>query len=147
MSLLVAPLKPEDIKAVRDLLIFGLSERWGRYESRFNPDIEDFPTSYSGAFILVAKSEGVVVGTGTLRQINTQQSEVVRMSTAPNSRRSGIASAILNLLLANARDNGAHEVVLETTSSWSSAISLYTKHGFVKACEQDGNTHFIRHLR
>ena len=147
MPLVVAPLNTQDAPAVKQLLIAGLSERWGAYEPRYNPDIEAFPGSYSGSFILVAKSAGVVVGTGTLRPISARQAEVVRMSTATNSRRNGVASTILNLLLEQASANGVQEVVLETTSSWASAIAFYTKHGFYKTYVQDGDTHFSYHFR
>lgn len=147
MSVIVAPLSSEDVPAVKQLLIAGLSERWGEYGPRYNPDIEAFPSSDSGSLVLVAKSVGLVVGTGTLRPISARQAEVVRMSTAPSSRRSGVASTILSLLLAHARATGVSEVVLETTSSWASAIAFYTKHGFAKTHEHDGDTHFAYHLR
>lgn len=143
MSFIVAPLKTEDTAAVRQLLIDGLTERWGAYEPRFNPDLEAFPEGSSGSLILVAKAAGAVVGTGTLRPVSLQRSEVVRMSTALTYRRSGVATAILRLLLDHARATGTKEVVLETTSSWASALAFYSKYGFTRTHEQDGNTHFI----
>ncbi len=147
MSVVVAPLNAEDTAAVRQLLIDGLSERWGTYDPCFNPDLEAFPQSYLGSLILVAKTAGAVVGTGTLRSISPHRVEIVRMSTAPSSRRTGVASAILKQLLEHARAVGAQEVVLETTSSWASAVGFYTKHGFAQIREQGGDTHFIHHLR
>jgi ribosomal protein S18 acetylase RimI-like enzyme len=65
------------------------------------------------------------------------------MSTALRNRRSGVATAILRLLLDHARAAGTKEVVLETTSSWASAVAFYSKHGFTRTHEQDGNTYFI----
>lgn len=142
MLVIVAPLKTEDAPAVRQLLIAGLKERWGTYEPRFNPDIETFPESYEGSVILVAKSAGVVVGTGTLRRNTDGQAEVVRMSVASPSRRAGIGSLILSHLMQHAHQRAEHEVVLETTSSWASAIAFYTRHGFIKTHEQGGDTYF-----
>jgi GNAT superfamily N-acetyltransferase len=147
MTVVVSPLKAEDAAAVRQLLIDGLSERWGAYEARFNQDLETFPRSYSGSLILVAKTAGAVVGTGTLRSISPYRAEIVRMSTAPSSRRTGVASAILKHLLDHAHTVGAHEVVLETTTSWASATAFYAKHGFARTHEQGGDTHFILRLR
>jgi ribosomal protein S18 acetylase RimI-like enzyme len=147
MSVIVAPLNAEDTAAVRQLLIDGLSERWGAYDPCFNPDLEAFAQSYLGSLILVAKTAGAVVGTGTLRSISPRRVEIVRMSTATTSRRMGVASAILQQLLEHARAVGAQEVVLETTSSWSSAVAFYTKHGFARTREHGGDTHFIQHLR
>ncbi len=147
MSVVVAPLIAEDNAAVRQLLIDGLSERWGAYDPCFNPDLQAFPQSYSGSLILVAKEGLAVVGTGTLRSISPHRVEIVRMSTASSSRRSGVASAILKQLLEHACALGAQAVVLETTTSWASAIAFYTKHGFARTHEQGGDTHFIYHLR
>ena len=147
MSVVVLPLSSEDTAAVKQLLIDGLSERWGAYEPRFNPDLEAFPQSYSGSLILVAKTAGAVVGTGTLRSISPYRFEIVRMSTATSSRRTGVASTLLKHLLEHARTAGAHEVVLETTTSWASAIAFYAKHGFARTHVQDGDTHFVYRLR
>jgi len=147
MSVVVSPLNSEDTAAVKQLLIDGLSERWGAYEPRLNPDLESFPQSYAGSLILVAKTAGTVVGTGTLRPISQHRAEIVRMSTATSSRRTGVASTVLKHLLEHARSDGAHEVVLETTTSWASAIAFYMKHGFAMTHEQGGDTHFIHRLR
>jgi ribosomal protein S18 acetylase RimI-like enzyme len=138
----VAPLNSADSSTVRKLLVAGLTERWGTYNAALNPDIEAFPGSYGDAVVMVAKQAGVVVGTGTLRIINAGQAEVVRMSVAAAARRAGVGSLILSNLLRLAQEQGAHEVILETTSSWSSAVKFYTRHGFVKTHEQDGNSYF-----
>ena len=147
MSVVVAPLSSEDSFSVRQLLIDGLAERWGTYEPRFNPDLEAFPQNSSGSLTLVAKTAGAVVGTGTLRSIGPRTFEIVRMSTETGSRRTGVASAILTHLIEHARAVGAHEVVLETTTSWTSAVAFYVKHGFTRTHEQGGDTHFVYHLR
>ncbi|MCA3220493.1 MAG: GNAT family N-acetyltransferase [Burkholderiales bacterium] len=147
MSVVVAPLSTEDSSSVRQLLIDGLSERWGTYEPRFNPDLEAFPQSFSGSVILVAKTGGAVVGTGTIRPIGPCAFEIVRMSTAASSRRTGVASTILKHLLEHASAVGAHEVVVETTSSWASAVAFYVKHGFAITHDEGGDTHFILRLR
>ena len=139
----VAPLKTEDASAVRQLLIAGLTERWGSYEASFNPDIEGFPGSYADTLVLVAKQAGVIVGTGTLRQTGASRAEIVRMSVAASSRRTGIGSLILSDLLKFARKRAVHEVSLETTSSWSSAIKFYVRHGFLKTHEQGDDSYFL----
>ena len=105
-QVIVAPLKTEDASAVRQLLIAGLTERWGSYEASFNPDIEGFPGSYADPFVLVAKQGSVVVGTGTIRQTGASRAEIVRMSVAASSRRTGIGSLILSHLLEFARESG-----------------------------------------
>ena len=128
---------------MRQLLIAGLTQRWGSYEASFNPDIEGFPGSYDDSFVLVAKQAGVVVGTGTLRQTGASRAQIVRMSVAAPSRRTGIGSLILSHLLEFARERAVHEVCLETTSSWSSAIKFYARHGFLKTHEQGDDSYFL----
>ena len=141
-EVIVTPLKTVDVAAVRELLVAGLRERWGTYDPKFNPDIESFPQSYKDSFVLVAKSAGIVVGTGTLRFTGPGQAEVVRMSVASSSRRTGTGSLILSHLLRLARESSAREVSLETTSSWSSAVRFYAQHGFVKTHEQGNDSYF-----
>ena len=142
-QVIVAPLKTEDTSAVRQLLIAGLTERWGSYEASFNPDIEGFPGSYDDSLVLVAKQAGVVVGTGMLRQTGASRAEIVRMSVAASSRRTGIGSLILSHLLEFARERAVNEVCLETTSSWSSAIKFYARHGFLKTHEHGDDSYFL----
>ena len=142
-QVIVVPLKTEDTSAVRQLLIAGLTERWGSYEASFNPDIEGFPGNYADPFVLVAKQAGVVVGTGTIRKTGASRAEIVRMSVAASSRRTGIGSLILSQLLEFARERAVQEVCLETTSSWSSAIQFYARHGFLKTHQQGDDLYFL----
>ena len=142
IAVFVAPLKAEDTSAVRQLLVAGLEERWGTYEGRFNPDIESFPSAYDGALVLVAKDSTQVIGTGTLKVLSPYRAEVVRMSVAKTRRRAGVGSLILGHLLRLAREHGAQEVLLETTSTWGSAVRFYAQHGFRKTHEHGENSYF-----
>lgn len=147
MSLVITPLNCDDVPAVQRLLIAGLTERWGVYEPKYNLDIEGLSSRSSDSLTLVARSAGVVVGTGTLQFVGARRARVVRMSTARDHRRHGVATAILQRLLDAARSSDADEVVVETTSSWESAVTFYTKHGFTRTHEHGGDTHFLRRLR
>jgi GNAT superfamily N-acetyltransferase len=142
-QVIVALLKTEDTAAVRELLVAGLKERWGTYDPRLNTDIESFPQSYEDSFVLVAKRANIVVGTGTLRPTGPNRAEVVRMSVASSSRRIGTGSLILSHLLQLAWEHSVQEISLETTSSWSSAVSFYTRHGFIKTHEQGDDSYFV----
>ena len=142
----VAPLKAEDIVAVRQLLIDGLTERWHEYKPLLNPDIESFPTTYRESTVLVAKRGERIVGTGTLRKLSTEQAEVVRMTVAASCQRSGIGTLIIRGLLEAGRQRGFSQVILETTSSWKSAVGFYVGHGFHKTYERDSNTYFLLKL-
>ncbi|TDM09856.1 MAG: hypothetical protein C4K60_05485 [Ideonella sp. MAG2] len=146
MSTVVAPLCVADALGVKQLIISGLTERWGHYVPSFNPDLEGFPQSPLGSLTLVAKRDGVLVGTGTLQLLDGESGEVVRMATATGSRRVGIGALILSRLIAEAQASGLKKLALETTSSWDSAVALYTKHGFVKTHERDGDSYFALRL-
>lgn len=143
----IVRMRPDHCAAVRQLIVDGLTERWGRYDANFNPDIESFPTAYVDSTTLVALRLEQVAGTGTLIPSCDGRAEIVRMSVARNSRRSGIGSLILIQLINIAREQGMREVVLETSSSWASAIEFYLRCGFRKTHESGGDTYFVYSLK
>jgi GNAT superfamily N-acetyltransferase len=146
-QVIIALLKTEDASCVRQLLVDGLTERWGTYEAPYNPDIEALPRGYDDCVFLVAKLLGQVVGTGVLRPIGFDRREIIRMSVTASHRRLGIGSLILGHLLGRASALHMREVCLETTSSWESAVELYSRRGFRKTHEEGGNSHFSYGLR
>jgi ribosomal protein S18 acetylase RimI-like enzyme len=142
----IDPLILADVPAVRALLVAGLTERWGGYEPRFNPDIEALGQRFDGRLTLVARQAGTIVGTGALRPVGAGRFEIVRMSVAGEHRRQGIGAQLLAALLAAARQRGAHELVLETTRSWQSAIDFYERHGFRRTHDDGDDAWFVRPL-
>lgn len=105
-ELFVERLHPDHVPAVRELLIEGLTQRWGTYSPQFNPDIESFPASFANAVTLVAKAGRNVVATGTLNLLFSEKAEIVRMSVTASNQRKGIGSSILVALLQCARTRG-----------------------------------------
>ena len=146
-QVIIAPLTTEDVSCVRQLLVDGLTERWGTYEARQNPDIEMLPLGYQDSVFLVAKLSGHVVGSGILRPIGSDRGEICRMSVAVSHRRAGIGSLILSHLLCRASELHMREVCLETTSSWDSAVKFYIRHGFRRTHEEGSNSYFSYGLR
>ena len=138
----IASARQNELAAVRALIIQGLTQRWGRYESSFNPDLEAFEEFYTGAVVVVAKEGDKLVGCGVLRKEDEGIGRIVRMSVLMERQRQGIGSEILRALLAHAREIGYTEVVLETTTSWESAVAFYMSHGFIPTKIQDGDQHF-----
>ncbi len=145
--LIIELLEAKDASCVRQLLVSGLTERWGTYEALFNPDIETLPLSYQESFFLVAKLSGQVVGTGILKPMGSDRGEICRMSVAQSHRRLGIGRLILNRLLGLAHELRMREVCLETASSWESAVKFCSRHGFRRTHEEDGNSYFSYVLR
>jgi GNAT superfamily N-acetyltransferase len=142
----IRPFRPEDQDAAKRLILAGMEEHWGNIDPTLNPDLADIASHYSGGTFLLAWEEGEVVGTGALVREMERVARVVRMSVARGRRRQGIGRAILQQLLAEARQAGYRRVVLETTSTWSDAVAFYERQGFHIVGVPDGDTHFALDL-
>ena len=79
---------------------------------------------------------GTVVGCGALKKLDAGHAEVKSMRTAPARQRSGIASMMLEHIIAEARRMGFTRLSLETGSAeaFRPARKLYEKFGF-EYCE------------
>jgi GNAT superfamily N-acetyltransferase len=139
----VSRFEPQDANAVRDLILQGLAERWGGYDPRLNPDLDDFAGHYRSSVVLVAKRGARVVGVGVLQPEGAGVGRIVRMSVAGDCRRQGIGTQLLEGLLQAARERRYRRIVLETTASWESAVRFYTSRGFVPTEVRDGDQHFV----
>jgi putative acetyltransferase len=74
----------------------------------------------------------MLLGVGALKRLSADHGEVKSMHTAECARRRGVATALLQHLLAAARDAGLTRVSLET-GSWDyfePARAFYRRHGF-----------------
>ena len=134
--------RPDQYAAVRALIVDGLMQRWGAYESSFNPDLEAFGSVYGSALVLVAMIDAQVVGCGILVREGPDVARIVRMSVTSAHQRNGIGSKVLGVLLEQAASRGYKEVVLETSAAWSSAVAFYASRGFERMDEKDGDQHF-----
>lgn len=87
----------------------------------------------------VALAGDTLVGTAALAQLVTGHEELKSMRTDPARRGSGVASALLQHVLDDARSRGVDRISLETGSMafFTPARALYAKHGFVE-CEPFG---------
>jgi len=86
------------------------------------------------------RHEGELLGVGALKQLDDGHAEVKSMHTAEAARGRGIGRAIVEHLIAVARDRGFDRVSLETGSmaAFSPAQSLYASAGF-EPCEPFGD--------
>lgn len=142
----ICPLQREDQAHARALILAGLEEHWGTLDPALNPDLNDIMRSYACGTFLVARIDGVVVGTGALMPAGDGVARVMRMSVAKPRRRRGIATRVLDALIVEAEARGCHTVVLETTETWSDAIAFYLHSGFTLTHHADGDAHFTRRL-
>lgn len=72
------------------------------------------------------------LGIGALRQLDAQGGEIKSMRTHPDALRQGIAAALLDHIIAEARARGLRRLSLETGSgpSFEPALALYRRRGF-----------------
>jgi putative acetyltransferase len=81
----------------------------------------------------VAREGSVIVGTAALASLEPGHEELKSMRTDPARRGEGIASRMLDHLIADARARGVRRISLETGSVdfFAPARALYRKAGFV----------------
>jgi RimJ/RimL family protein N-acetyltransferase len=81
-----------------------------------------------------AFSDGALVGIGTiLRETRTRirhRGDIVGMYVGPSARGAGVASGIMNRLVAHARDMGLRAIYLELAADNAPARKLYERSGF-----------------
>ena len=129
-SLRIRPAAADELGQVASLVLHGLAERWGTLDPHLDLDLQSLSEGMAHGLVLTAWLGPTLVGTGTLVG-GPDTAEIVRMSTAHDFRRRGVASRLLAALVDAARDRGAARVALETTATWTDARRLYEHEGFV----------------
>ncbi|WP_311268566.1 GNAT family N-acetyltransferase [Sphingobium sp. WCS2017Hpa-17] len=98
------------------------------------PDLSDIPAFYqsgTGDF-WVAQDDGRLVGTIALRDIGAGQAALRKMFVVAShrGRSAGVAQALLDTLMTEARDRGVAQIWLGTTDRFLAAHRFYEKNGF-----------------
>ena len=85
-------------------------------------------------FLAARDGDGSLMGIGAIAQIAPGHGELKSMRTVPAFRGRGVAAAVVDALLALARERGYSEVSLETGTQdyFSAAHRLYERAGFVE---------------
>ena len=94
--------------------------------------------------------DGSIVATGGLKLEGEKTVRVMRLSVAPNARGSGYGTAMLEMLLREARGRGFARAVLETGEDWHSAIAMYERAGFssvASSYEPETGSHCLEFAR
>jgi GNAT superfamily N-acetyltransferase len=81
-------------------------------------------------FFVVARLDGHAVGCGAVRVLEPGVGEVKRMFVRPETRRRGVAQAVLAKLETTAREMGMHTLRLETGTRQPEANALYERQGY-----------------
>ena len=140
----VRAFRPDDQEAVRAIVEAGFEARFGHVDRGLNADLVDIAASYSsgGSVFLVAERDGAIVGTIGLLLADTR-AQVVRLSVGKEHRRLGVATALLNAVIAVARRRCIPEIVAHTQPEWDDATGFYVSRGF----EPFGRDEIDVHLR
>ncbi|NCN83290.1 MAG: GNAT family N-acetyltransferase [Sphingomonadales bacterium] len=89
-----------------------------------------------GGQIVIAELDGLVVGTGAIVPPHHDPDdgrnwlEIVKMAARKDVRGQGIGQAVMDALIAQARELGADAIWLETNADLKAAVRLYERSGF-----------------
>lgn len=86
---------------------------------------------------LVAETEGRVVG-HAVASIVADIAELQRIAVAEDVRRTGVATALLDEVVALAREAGADRLLLEVRDDNRGALGFYAERGFVEVDRRRG---------
>ena len=119
--------------ATRDLVRLHLEDMHAH-----SPPGSVFALDYTGlmapdAAVWTVWSDGKLAGMGALKDLGDCAGELKSMRTHPDFLRCGVASALLEHIIAAARARGMSRLSLETGSGahFEPALSLYRRRGFV----------------
>jgi ribosomal protein S18 acetylase RimI-like enzyme len=126
------PFSTADQAAVRQLVLAGLQEHFGRLDPNLNPDLDDIAAHYlaAGHQFWVVELDGQIVGCGGLVAEDEQTGRIVRVSVSREQRGRGIGRLVVEKLLALGRQRGYRRLVVETNHDWTAALALYQSCGF-----------------
>jgi putative acetyltransferase len=87
----------------------------------------------SNVTVWSARRSGAICGIGALKQIDEAAGEVKSMRTHPEHLRKGVAAAILEHIIDEARQRGLRTLSLETGRgpAFEPALALYRRRGFI----------------
>lgn len=127
-------LRPDDEQSVRMLILSGLGQRFGIAKPELNPDLDAIYANYvaAGESFIVAEQNGRIVGSGALirEKGSVHIGRIVRVSVAAESQGQGIGRKISRYLINMAATRGFNQLLIETNSTWESALKLYKSLGF-----------------
>ncbi len=83
-----------------------------------------------GRLYLDISDDGIARGCIALRKLSDGKGEVKRLYVRPEYRGNGIATALVERIIEDARDIGYKELYLDTLPELESAVKLYKSFGF-----------------
>ena len=135
---------PEQAGEVRQLVLDVLEGEGFMYDPVKDFDLEDICGYYidNGGVFYIGTIEGVAVGTGAIRRIDSKKCEIKRIYVKQEFRGRGFGEELFLNALEFARTH-FHVVTLKTDRSLIEAINMYQKHGFSVVNENDDTLFFM----
>lgn len=87
----------------------------------------DFADLKKSGCDIIASQNGFIVW-----RVVADEAEIITIGVHPNSRRAGIASAMLTLIENDAKQRGAQKIFLEVAENNHPARAMYERNGFVQ---------------
>jgi ribosomal protein S18 acetylase RimI-like enzyme len=135
---------PNDLQAIKELTLKRFEEFGFLSIPELDADLDALQETYiqPGGTILVAKENGHIIGSIMVKVFSKGVGEVKRFQLLPEYRGKGIGGALLDNALTFMREHNFTKAVLDTTEKSATAISLFTKAGFVES-KREGNQIFF----
>lgn len=145
--MLVRRARPEDLDAVGEVTVAAYADYTRGAEDGYITHLRDAGARHREAELWVATSDDgeTVLGSVTVcpegspwREIaEPGEGEFRMLSVAPGARGLGIGTALVDLVLARFREEGARAVALSSLAEMAAAHRLYEQAGFVRQPERD----------
>jgi ribosomal protein S18 acetylase RimI-like enzyme len=139
--------RPDDHEAIGDATVAAYEEFTKAAEVGYVEHLRDAASRDREAELWVAEDDesGEVLGTVTLcpvgspwREIGTDDEAEFRMlAVDPRARGRGVGSALMDLVVRRAQEDGASAIVLSSLAEMTAAHRIYRRQGFERAPERD----------
>lgn len=118
-----AGLDRSDVRRISEIERLSFTDPW--------PEIsfEDIAEGKKDCIFITAYSDGEPSGFGCMYTV-LDEAHIMNIAAAPDCRRRGVASMIMDALISDAISKGVSVMMLEVRESNQAAIGLYKKYGF-----------------
>jgi ribosomal-protein-alanine N-acetyltransferase len=113
-----------DIDAVVDLEVVAFADPWMR------PAFEAALKERYARFLVAHSADGTLVGY-VIAWFVLDEGEIANLAVVPSARRRGVAKALLEAIIAEARASRVSRLFLEVRESNAAARALYASQGFL----------------
>ena len=130
---MIQPVNAAEWDQVRELFreywtSFGFSPCFQGFET----EVAGLPGAYAppGGALVLALIDGHAVGCAALRRFDAQRCEAKRLYVRPQFRGQGVGRALLEWVIAGAREMGYRELVGDTIPQMAVALAMYDRAAF-----------------